>query len=62
VAEAERRLAADGIVRVEVSALVANAGALRLYERLGYAPSFVTLARAVAPGTGRAAGGGAEEE
>lgn len=51
VAEAEARLRATGIARVEVSALPTNADALALYRRLGYADCLVTLERDLRHGT-----------
>lgn len=46
VRAAEAHLAAHGVVRIEVSALPANAEALAAYAALGYRPCLVTLARA----------------
>ncbi len=44
---AEARLAAAGVHRAEVSALVANVAAISAYEAAGYRPSYVTCAKAL---------------
>lgn len=53
VAAAERRLLEAGVRRVEVSAVIGNRAARAAYEALGYAPSLVTLARALPTGPDR---------
>jgi GNAT superfamily N-acetyltransferase len=47
IAAAEARLRAAGINRAEVTAVVRNAEAQRLYAALGYAPYEVTLGKAL---------------
>jgi ribosomal protein S18 acetylase RimI-like enzyme len=43
------RLSAAGVDRVELTAVAANADALRFYEREGFTPSFVALEARVRP-------------
>ncbi|MEM9781613.1 MAG: GNAT family N-acetyltransferase [Pseudomonadota bacterium] len=47
IASAERALAAEGVRRVEISAVSANKAAQRLYLAAGYAPAHVTLAKQI---------------
>lgn len=51
---AERRLAAAGLRRVEISAISRNAPARAIYQRLGFEESYVTYAKALPPPPGGA--------